>query len=50
MRNLIFVLTLFIAIIIFGISNHWKKATIYQSKIIENIGLNQELKNYNFNL
>ena len=40
---------LFIAIIIFGISNHWKKATINQNKIIENIGRNQELKNYNLN-
>lgn len=48
-KKIHFFLILFIAIIIFGISNHWKKATIYQSKIIENIGLNQELKNYNFN-
>ena len=32
--------------IIFGISNHWKKTTYDQNVIIENIGSNQKLKNY----
>ena len=33
-------------IIIFGISNHWKKTTYNQNSIITNIELNQSLKNY----
>jgi len=32
--------------IIFGISNHWKKATYDQNVIIENISSNQKLKDY----
>tara|TARA_B100000963_G_C22106144_1_gene442795 strand:- start:4 stop:501 length:498 start_codon:yes stop_codon:yes gene_type:complete len=32
--------------IIFGISNHWKKSTYNQDIIIENIGSNQELLDY----
>jgi len=41
-----FFVILFVMIIIFGISNHWKKNTYNQNVIIENIGANQELVNY----
>ena len=40
-----FFLVLFGMIIIFGISNHWKKTTYNQNSIITNIDLNQNLKN-----